>query len=675
MKKTTRIIACAAVLAVCAGMTACQTNPVSSGSTDSGGTEISVPDNPDFDRTSENVTVADFSRKEGIPLFKRQNTFSVSYSFGLGGDSSKFIKAAGDLQALRSENMRVDLSMGNGGLGKFLGLGTPGNLTYDFTALDLLMKVLYKNGTQPYFSYSFTPDGLKQEGVEGAFRYPPADYDEWENVCRTIAAHYQELGWPLAAHEIWNEPDLYDGITQENVFFMGEWAEYIKMYEYGVRGIRAANPDASVGGLSLAFIHTFAQTGKLEEFFEAVRDQQLPLDFISYHNYGTSGYLTYTDVANRYLAQYGDTFAATQLHINEFHVVDTQGITTEKANTYTVVPLMLQAIQRIIDMPQVTCVNWATWRDNGEGLNMVDNKTGKRFAPYHVLSVYNNMPIDRVALDTKGKADGFAAVDTDRAGVVLYSQSFSEKALTVALDNLPFPVCDIRVYAIDQQHSSFIDTGKSDELECIWSADGQSTVNLRYDGVIAPKGMLYIEITRHGAAEKKAPVWDMEGENPVNAGIATVARREYYFQDRTKNTFSEFDLGSFTAYAGMGNNDQGLGMGAAVLTNLPDKLTVQMETWGPMESQSDRSSVFLKVDYRGTDGKNLKSTVYTGALSAPPPTIPWSESPGEIRNMENDMITLDFRQEAPDGFSGDIILTYGIRDAGKGSTVKFRLCQ
>ena len=112
MKKTTCIIACAAVLAVCAGMTACQTNPVSSGSTDSGGTEISVPDNPDFDRTSENVTVADFSRKEGIPLFKRQNTFSVSYSFGLGGDSSKFIKAAGDLQALRSENMRVDLSMG-----------------------------------------------------------------------------------------------------------------------------------------------------------------------------------------------------------------------------------------------------------------------------------------------------------------------------------------------------------------------------------------------------------------------------------------------------------------------------------------------------------------------------------------------------------------------------------
>ena len=159
----------------------------------------------------------------------------------------------------------------------------------------------------------------------------------------------------------------------------------------------------------------------------------------------------------------------------------------------------------------------------------------------------------------------------------------------------------------------------------------------------------------------------------MNAGIATVARREYYFQDRTKNTFSEFDLGSFTAYAGMGNNDQGLGMGAAVLTNLPDKLTVQMETWGPMESQSDRSSVFLKVDYRGTDGKNLKSTVYTGALSAPPPTIPWSESLGEIRNMENGMITLDFRQEAPDGFSGDIILTYGIRDAGKGSTVKFRL--
>lgn len=46
---------------------------------------------------------------------------------------------------------------------------------------------------------------------------------------------------------------------------------------------------------------------------------------------------------------------------------------------------------------------------------MVVIKPASRFAPYHVLSVYNNMPIDRVALDTKGKADGFAAVDTDRA--------------------------------------------------------------------------------------------------------------------------------------------------------------------------------------------------------------------------------------------------------------------
>ncbi len=594
---------------------------------------------------------ADFSAHTGVPYFKRQNTFSVSYSFGMTGNSAPFVKAAEYLSALRSENMRVDLSMGNGGLGQFFAMGDAERMTHQFLSLDALMKVLYKNGTAPYFSYGYMPKSLQPEN--GTFRSAPKDMDAWRRLCRDIAAHYREKGWPLAAHEVWNEPDLADASGQK-IFFSGTWREYIDLYENAVLGIREADPTATVGGLSLAFLGTFERSGKIDGFLDAVKEKRLPLDFISYHNYGTSRYLNDTRVVNRLLSSYGDAFKNVALHLNEFHVVDTAGVTTYEASRADTASLMLHAIANLVEMPAVTSVNWATWRDNGEGLNMVDNKKGARFASHHALQLYNTLPIDRVAFTPDGALNGMAACDGNRAGVLLYTRAVKDSPVTLALDNLPFDRADITVYAVDEGHSSVLDGCESDEIAVVDELRGVSTKDLVWLGRIARRGILYLDIRLTGADEDQAPVWSMEGDTPMNAGTATVARKEYRFEDRNTTMFSEFDLGTFTAWAGMGDADRGTAAGGAVIENLPDRFIVKKTMYGAPEAGY---GAYLRAEYRTESGETIARYLF-GEGSA-----------------DGDAVLGDsFVLPVPEGLeNGQLYLTWGLIDAGEDTAIKLSL--
>ncbi len=603
----------------------------------------------------------DFSRHTGIPLFKRQNTFSVSYSFGITGDSAAFMKAAPLLRELRSESMRVDLSMGNGGLGQFLAQGTAESMTHSFAALDMLMKQLYQNGTAPYFSYGYMPKSLQPEG--GSFRSAPADVRAWGRLCGDIAAHYAEKGWPLAAHEIWNEPDLVND-QGRHVFFSGDWEDYIAMYDQGVRGIRAGNPLATVGGLSLAFLNLFEPGGGIHAFLKHVRDEALPLDFISYHNYGTSRYLNDTRIINGILAGYGDTFSGTGLHINEFHVVDDiTNITPEESSCADSASLMLHAIANLVEMPTITSVNWATWRDNGEGLNMVDNQTGERFATHHALRLYNDLPVDRVAFEGEGSVKGLAAADGDRAGVLLFTRRVSEQPVRAELAQVPFDRADMVVYAIDQEHSSVLDGCESDALAVVDRRDNVDTKNLVWEGTLARRGILYIRLTPAGQADDAAPVWAMEGDVPVNGGVATVLRREYYFGDRGTTAFSELDLGTMTAWAGMGDAKTGMARGSAVLANLPPRLTFTPTLYG---TPNEGAAFFLYAEYTDAQGKTTRRAMASGDAAYRPEGF--GDTPVQPLPLED-----AFALETPEGFDGTVKLTWGMENAGEDVTMKLRM--
>ncbi len=602
------------------------------------------------DAPEKNAIRVDFSNCTGVPLFKRQNVFSPSHSF-VGSYMAEAARDTPALAELRAESQRVDLFMGNGGIGTTLGKGTPENLTYSWMQADATFKQFYKGGVLPYVVYFATPNGLfdKDRGAAAYWKYPPVSYEGWREVCRAIAEHYARRGWPFAAHEIWNEPDWGDA------FYAGTWDEYLKIYEYGAAGVRLGNPYAMVGGMSLAEFDKYYANGNVRKFLDDVREKKLPLDFISYHCYVTKNYPAYTRLANSSLAAYGDTFAATGLHLNEFHVsMDERVTATEKA-----VGPMMDAILFTLDNPQITSVNWACFRVSGEsGIQMIESRTGKRFAAYHLLSFYNRMPVDRVAMTEQNGLKGVASIDGEQAGVILYNRTYKARDYVLALDHLPYEKCDVTVYCIDEKHSNYGRSGGSDEAEIILSAKAVDPRNLCIQGELLSNGLIYVEIVESGRTPELSPASAIDSQDAVlQAGTAAVLRREYYFEDRGTTMFSEFDLRTFTAWAGMGNADKGLSKGAAVLDHLPDYLVARPAL---THAAAEGAAIYLTAEYLDNEGSVvLRQHFQQGENAA---------VNGE--NAQPLVINGEIVLTAPDGFEGVLRLSWGIADAGADTALK-----
>jgi hypothetical protein len=554
-------------------------------------------------------------------------------------------------------------------MGEDIGLGSPDKYTNDFTTVDAIFKQLIKSGVMPYLCYAYTPRALWEKGTTDGRFMPPTDYARWKDICYAIAEHYRDLGWPMTA-ECWNEPDLS--------FWTGTFEEYLTLYDYFSRGVREADRDAKIGGPSFAFVQQVEQKGQVKQFLDYVTKNNLPLDVYTYHQYGTQLYRKDVETVTNYL-RYGKGFSAVEMHITEFSVTAPDPAISglwkpEITSAAAKVPFMWEAIEYFMETPQVTTVSWASF-----GITQRLNMTGfprddKRYAPYHALSIFNNMPVERVAMSAGRPVKGFASANETKAGAVLYTTENKSFPVTVDLSGLPFETGDIRVYAIDAERSNYIITGKSDELECIYEQKGVPTPGLAWAGELAPLGTLYIEITKTGAAESPGGAWTLTEDNKAIAGgVATVTNKYFWFPERGKKLFAEFDLATFTAYAGMGDAKKGTGAGGVLLQNLPDRLTVTMDSWGLSEKPSGSAGRFFKVDYRGADGTPSLSVLYTGGGEVP--ELPWTPvKAGKTVTLEDKKeFTLNFSEDAPAGWNGQIVVSYGITDYGEGATVRFRL--
>jgi len=549
--------------------------------------DIGLFEDPD----AEETICVDLSVHAGMPLFKRQNVFSPSHSF-VGDMAAEFVRDAHLLKEMYTENQRVDLFMGNGGIGGSIGLGTADRIQYNYMALDAALKQFYKNGVLPYICFFATPKALydKSAAMTNYWKYPPVDMELWGEVCGKITTHYRDLGWPLAAYEIWNEPDWFDRSVNAKAFYCGTWEEYIEIYRYAVNGIREANPYASVGGLSLATFSDEYMNGDVDRFLTYVRDNGLPLDFISYHCYVPDNYPEYTSQANRALSGYGDAFDSVGLHLNEFHVSGS----TSTTSTEKCVSGMMDALMYFIETPQITSVNWACFRESSEGIGMINSRNGKRYAAYHLLSFYNRMPVGRVQMEGTHYIRGFASADDDRAGALLYNRTWKDRESNIVIKGIPYETYDITVYGIDENNSNYGRNGGSDEAGVIWEKKGASGSGQSFKLMLSSGSVAFVEIVSCEAGEHGIPtVYDGTG-NVLQGGVATVLKREYYFEDRESTMFSEFDLASFSAWVGMGNRDTGVSRGSVYLENVPDTLAACP---GMYEGEAGRGEYRITIEY------------------------------------------------------------------------------
>lgn len=253
-----------------------------------------------------------------VDLTKPQGPYKAIYRW-FGYDESNYTTTKYGQQLLRElHDLSPDpvyirahhlLTSGNGvpelkwSSSNVFSISPDGKPVYDFTITDQTFDAYKQNGVRPFVELGFMPKDLASTvlGVTeyqlhypkptmgGSVNNPPKDYKMWGDLVRHYVEHLvQRYGRREVStwyFEVWNEPDI--------LYWHGTPAEYFKLYDYAVAGVRAALPNAMVGGPA----STGPANPKAEAFLDsflkhclndksAVDGKPVPLDFISFHPKG-----------------------------------------------------------------------------------------------------------------------------------------------------------------------------------------------------------------------------------------------------------------------------------------------------------------------------------------------------------------------------------------------------
>jgi xylan 1,4-beta-xylosidase len=177
-----------------------------------------------------------------------------------------------------------------------------GNPVYDWMIVDLVFDTLLKYRCKPFVEIGFMPQDLAdpecyaaaQENWTGqlyrsvGWACPPKDYQKWYDLVFALVSHCAErYGRDEIATwywELWNEPDIF--------YWRGSLEEFNKLYDYTAAAVKAACPQARVGGPATT---NPAPGSKAADFLDRFLNHcandtnaytgqpGAPLDFIAFH--------------------------------------------------------------------------------------------------------------------------------------------------------------------------------------------------------------------------------------------------------------------------------------------------------------------------------------------------------------------------------------------------------
>ncbi len=178
-----------------------------------------------------------------------------------------------------------------------------GQPMYDWTIVDKVFDTLLQHGCKPFVELGFMPQDLADPALydiaKETFRMqnyqthgwncPPKDYQKWHDLVFNLVQHCLERygldevkTWYW---ELWNEPDL-------DYYWRGSIDEFNKLYDYTAAAVKAACPDARVGGPGTTNPRVGGKSGEyLDKFLahcangiNAVTGKPgTVLDFVSFH--------------------------------------------------------------------------------------------------------------------------------------------------------------------------------------------------------------------------------------------------------------------------------------------------------------------------------------------------------------------------------------------------------
>ena len=176
-----------------------------------------------------------------------------------------------------------------------------GQPVYNWTILDRIFDTYLERGVRPYVQIGFMPKEMsikpepyqhqwtpraRYEEIYTGWAYPPKDYDKWRELVFQWTKHCVEK-YGRAEVESW----YWQTWNEANIgYWRGTPAEFRKLHDYAIDGVRRALPSARVGGPDTA-----GSGGRFtEDFLEhcvrgtnyATGKVGTPIDFISFHAKG-----------------------------------------------------------------------------------------------------------------------------------------------------------------------------------------------------------------------------------------------------------------------------------------------------------------------------------------------------------------------------------------------------
>ncbi|WP_228895618.1 GH39 family glycosyl hydrolase [Pseudoduganella aquatica] len=180
-----------------------------------------------------------------------------------------------------------------------------GKPVYDWTVVDGIIDTYLARGVRPYLQIGFMPEALSSakpgtpyqhswrpgfayELIEGGWNAPPKDYAKWGELAYQWTKHNVERygrdevkTWYF---QVWNEPN-------GKSYWTGTQAEFNKLHDYAIAGVRRALPESRVGGPDVA-----GPGGKFMDAFldhvangtnHATGEIGTPTDFLAFHAKGS----------------------------------------------------------------------------------------------------------------------------------------------------------------------------------------------------------------------------------------------------------------------------------------------------------------------------------------------------------------------------------------------------
>jgi len=151
--------------------------------------------------------------------------------------------------------------------------------SYNFTSSDKVVSSIVNGGFRLLYRLG------ESASDDEKLRQPPANFTKWAEICKHVVMHYND-GWNNGYHynitywEIWNEPDL-------NGFWNGTAEQYYELYRITATMLKNYNASLKVGGPCTSSIENENFTTR---FLDYVTENNLPIDFFSWHMYSSSPY-------------------------------------------------------------------------------------------------------------------------------------------------------------------------------------------------------------------------------------------------------------------------------------------------------------------------------------------------------------------------------------------------